>query len=171
VSVQLASSHPFPLSGAAFPLANVVTLSRRVTLPFDWANMSSLPLLHLPIILCPVVSPLKVKLKHWIHSTVVAYSLWTIWLSLSTAIKRSSISTLVTLLITQTHLYFVSSLAKLKHHVIRAIPTAVVLFYCCLILIIPPHNDTYGNKVVDPLSLTEQLIDMWIHVKKYFEMS
>jgi hypothetical protein len=32
-------------------------------------------------------------------------------------------------------------------------------------LIVSPHIDTHGNKLADPISLPEQLIDMWIHIK------
>jgi hypothetical protein len=110
-SVQLVSSPPFPIPSAASPLADVVTPPRRVTLPSYSAKMSSLPLLHLLTKLCPIASPLEPKLKHWIRSTVVGYPLWTAWLPPSTTVKRSSISTLVTLPTTQLHLHFASSLA------------------------------------------------------------
>jgi hypothetical protein len=170
-SVKLAFSPPFLLPGAASPLANIITPLRRITLPSHWVKMSSLPLLHLLITLYLVVSPLKSKLKHWIYTTAICYPSWTVWLISSTAIKRSSISTLATLLTTQLCLYFVSYLTKLKHHVIIALTTVVVPFYCYLMPIIPPHNDTYGDKVDDPLSLFKQLISMWINIKRYFEIS
>jgi hypothetical protein len=38
-------------------------------------------------------------------------------------------------------------------------------------LIVPPHNDTHGDELADSLSLSEQLISMWIHVNiRYFEI-
>jgi hypothetical protein len=72
---------------------------------------------------------------------------------------KKIILNLITLPITQPRLHFTSSLAKLNHHVIRALPTAVIHFYHCLMLIVPPH-DTHGNKIVDHISLLEQLIGM-----------
>jgi hypothetical protein len=64
VSVQLASSHPFSLSGVSSPPDDVVTLPRHVTLPSHEVKMSSLPPLHLPAILHLIVSHLDLKLKH-----------------------------------------------------------------------------------------------------------
>jgi hypothetical protein len=58
------ASPPFPLPGAASPLADVTTPPRRVTLLSHGAKMSSLPPLHLPAMLRPFASPLEPKLKH-----------------------------------------------------------------------------------------------------------
>jgi hypothetical protein len=58
-----------------------------------------------------------------------------------------------------------------EHHAIRAPPAVVVPFYHCLTSIVPPHNDTPGDELTNPLWLSKQLIDMWIHIKRYFEMS
>jgi hypothetical protein len=68
------------------------------------------------------------------------------------------ISTLVTLLITQPRLYFISSLAKETR--IGAPPDVVVLFHHRLTPIVPPHNNTHGNELTDPLSLFDQLINL-----------
>jgi hypothetical protein len=71
---------------------------------------------------------------------------------------KKVISTLITLLITQLRLYFTSSLDRASCHrtsTRRRRPTSIVT----------PHNDTHGDEIADPLSLSEQLIDMWIHVK------
>jgi hypothetical protein len=49
-------------------------------------------------------------------------------------------------------------------------PTVIVPFHRRLMLIIPLHNDTHNDKLANSLSLPEQLIDMWIHIKRYFEI-
>jgi hypothetical protein len=74
---------------------------------------------------------------------------------------KNVMSILVTLHTTQSRLHFASSLAG-------APPIAVVLFHRCPTLIAPLHNGTHSGELVDPLSLTEQLI---IHVKIYFEIT
>jgi hypothetical protein len=89
-SAQLASSPLFALPSAASPLTNVIILLRRITLPSHWVKMSLLLPLHLLTMLYSVVSPLKLKLKHWIHTTTAGYPPWTTQLVPSTAIKRSS---------------------------------------------------------------------------------
>jgi hypothetical protein len=66
---------------------------------------------------------------------------------------KKVISTLTTLPTTQPRLHFTSS--KPVHHAIGAPPTVVVLFHRRPMPIIPPYNDTYGDKLVDPLSLLE----------------
>jgi hypothetical protein len=169
MSAQLASSPPFPLPAGASPLADVVTSPRRVTLSSHWDTMNSLPLLHLLTMLCPIASPLESKLKHWICTTAIVYPPRSSTLTLH--YYKMIISTLITLPTTQQCLHFIFSLDKLKHHIIGALPTTMVPFYRCLTPIVSPHNDTQGDKVVDHLSLSEQLISMWIHVKRYFEMS
>jgi hypothetical protein len=135
-SVQLTLSPSFPLSSVTFSPVDVVTPPCRVTLP----------------------SPLEPKLKHWIRTTVTGYPSCTARIPPPTAIKRLSISILITLSTTQSCLYFTSCLAKLKHHIIRALPTASIPFYCCHTSIVPPHNDTHGDKVVNPFSLFKQFI-------------
>jgi hypothetical protein len=111
---QLVSSPPFSLPGATSPLANVITPSRHVMLPFHWAKTSSLPPLHFTATLYTVASPLKPKLKQWIRTTVIGYPPWTAWLPPSTALKRSSKPW--SLHTTQPCLYFASSLAKALCH-------------------------------------------------------
>jgi hypothetical protein len=63
-SVQLVLSPPFPIPGAAYPLADVATPLRRAMLPSHRANTSSLPLLYLSAMLHPIASPLELKPKH-----------------------------------------------------------------------------------------------------------
>jgi hypothetical protein len=87
---QSTMSPPFPLPGAASPLAIVVTPPHHVTLPPHWAKMSLLPPLHLPATLCSIASPLEPKLMHWNRTTTTGYPPRTAKLSPSTAIKRSS---------------------------------------------------------------------------------
>jgi hypothetical protein len=52
----------------------------------------------------------------------------------------------------------------------EASPTAVVPFHHYPTLIATLHNDIRNDELADPLSLPEQLIGMWIHVKRYFEI-
>jgi hypothetical protein len=87
---QTTLSPPFSLSGAASPLADVATLPRHVIVPSHETKMSSLPPLHLPTMLHPIVLPLKLKLKHWIHTTAAGHPPQTAQLPLSTTIKGSS---------------------------------------------------------------------------------
>jgi hypothetical protein len=46
--------------------------THHVTLPSYWAKTSSLFPLHIPVMLYFIASPLKSKLKHWIHTTAPA---------------------------------------------------------------------------------------------------
>jgi hypothetical protein len=62
-SVQLTSSPPFPLPGVTSPTFDVVTPSRRVTLPFYWVKMSSLPPPHLLVMLLSRCHPTQVKIE------------------------------------------------------------------------------------------------------------
>jgi hypothetical protein len=64
MSVQLVSSPPFPLPTTISPPADIVMASRHVTLPSHRVKIISLHPLHLLETLCPVTSPLKLKLKH-----------------------------------------------------------------------------------------------------------
>jgi hypothetical protein len=132
VSAQLASSPPpFPLSNAASPPVDVVTLSHHVTLHFHWVKTSLLPPLHL---------------------SATLYPLRIARLTLSTVIKKI-ISTLATIPITKSRLYFTSSLAR--DHAIGAPPTVIIPFQPCLTLIVPPHIDTHGDELADHISLPE----------------
>jgi hypothetical protein len=114
-SAKLALSPPFSLPGAASPTADVVRPPCHVALPFHWAKTSSLPPLHLSAMICPIASPLKPKLKHWICITATGYPPRTTWLSPSSTIKKIILS-LTTLPNTQLRLYFASSLAGAPSH-------------------------------------------------------
>jgi hypothetical protein len=63
---------------------------------------------------------------------------------------KKVISTLSTLPTTQSHLYFVSSLAIAPRH--RKSTHRCHSCRCHPMLIIPPHNDIHGNELADPLS-------------------
>jgi hypothetical protein len=63
-SAQPPSSPSFPFLGATSPPADIITSLHRVTLPSQYAKTSSLPLVHIPAMLCPITSPLEPKLKH-----------------------------------------------------------------------------------------------------------
>jgi hypothetical protein len=54
----------FPLPGVASPPIDVATPPRHITLPSHGAKMSSLSLLHLPVMLRLVAFPLEPKPKH-----------------------------------------------------------------------------------------------------------
>jgi hypothetical protein len=58
------------------------------------------------------------------------------------------------------HLVSILPSPYLEYHVIEAPPTTVILFHHRLAPIIPPHNDTHGDELVDHLLLSEQLISM-----------
>jgi hypothetical protein len=157
------SSPPFPIPGAASHLADVTTLPRRVTLPFYGIKISLLLLLHLLSTLRPVTSPFELKSKHWIRTPATSYPPWTAWLPPSTAIKRSpqpwSLSP---------PLNCVSILSPPwpEHHTIEASLVVVVPFHHHPTHMIPPYNETHDDELTDPLSLFEQFIDIWIHVKR-----
>jgi hypothetical protein len=106
-SAQRTSSPPFSFSGAASPSADIVVLSHHVTLPSHGAKTSSLHLLYLLTTLRPAVSPLELKLKHWIYTTTAGHPPRTTRLPPSTAIKIISI--LATLPITQLSLFYLLS--------------------------------------------------------------
>jgi hypothetical protein len=53
---------------------------------------------------------------------------------------------------TQPCLYFTTFLP------IGAPPATVVPFHRCLTSIVPPHNNTHGDELADPLSHSEQFI-------------
>jgi hypothetical protein len=90
MSAQLASSHPFPLLGAASLPTDIAMPLCRVTLSFHVVQMSSLPSLYLPATLHPITSSLEPKSKHLIHTIVTGYPLRTIRLPPFTDIKMSS---------------------------------------------------------------------------------
>jgi hypothetical protein len=46
------------------------------------------------------------------------------------------------------------------HHTIGAPPAVVIPFHLRPTPIIPPHDDTHGNELANPLLLFEQFIDM-----------
>jgi hypothetical protein len=81
---------------------------------------------------------------------------------------KNIISTLATLLTTQLSLHSASSLARAPCH------QSSTHRHCSLSpsshAIIPPHNDTRDDEVIDPLSLPEQFINMLIHVKRHFKI-
>jgi hypothetical protein len=56
----------------------------------------------------------------------------------------------------------------LKHHTIGAPPATIIPFHCCPMLIVPSQNNTQGDELANPLSLIEQLIDMWNSRKMKF---
>jgi hypothetical protein len=89
-STQLMLSPPFPLLGAATPLADVIMLLCHVTLPFHWAKNNSLPSLHLSAMFYLIASPLELKLKHWIRTTVAGYPPRTTQLSLFCLLSSQS---------------------------------------------------------------------------------
>jgi hypothetical protein len=128
--------------------------------------MISLPLLHLPATLRSIASPLKLKLKHWIRTSATDHPPCTTWLPPSTAIKRSPQPCPLSISLNRVSIF---PPPKLEHHTIRAQPAVVVPFYLCPMPIVPLHNDTHGDKLADPLLLPEQLIDIWIHVKRYLK--
>jgi hypothetical protein len=162
ISPQLASSPPFPLTGVTSPPTDVVTLSRRVTLPFHWAKMSSLSPLYLPATLCSVASLLEPKLKHWIYTTAARYPPWIVRLSPSTAIKRPS--QYWSLFIPLNHVSILPPL-QLEHHAIGASPVVVVPFPRHLRPIVPPHNNTHSDDLADP-SFTSRTTFRYVNLRK-----
>jgi hypothetical protein len=162
VSAQLALSPPFPLPGAASPLADVATPQCRVVL-LSHGDTSSLPPPNLSTMLPLVASPIKLKLKHWICNTVTGHPPRIARLPPSTGINghlnhghppQHSTASPFYLLPSQ-------STTPSKLHRLSSFRS----------LIVPPHNDTHKNELADPLSLPEQLINMWIHVNIwYFEI-
>jgi hypothetical protein len=110
-SAQLTLSPPFPLPGVASHSANIVTPLHHVTLPFQGAKTSSLPLLHLPAMLPPVTTPLEPLNSHHRCRPPSPDSLTLIihW-------YKKVISTLTIPLTTQLYLYFASSLVRAPCH-------------------------------------------------------
>jgi hypothetical protein len=129
--------------------------------------MSLLSPLNLLATLRLVVSPLEPKPKHYICTTAAGHPPRTARLAPFTATKKV-ISAFTTLPITQSRLYFAFSLARALYH--RSSTHRSRSLYCRPTPIVPPHNDTHGDKLADSLLLPEQLIDMWIHVKRYFKI-
>jgi hypothetical protein len=58
-----------------------------------------------------------------------------------------------------------------EYYTIRAPSVAVIPFHRSRMPIVHPHNDTHGDELADPFSLPKQLVGMWIHIKRYFEIS
>jgi hypothetical protein len=150
-------SSPFPLPGDTSPSADVATPPRHVTLPFHGAKMSLLSPLNLLATLRPVVSPLEPKPKHYICTNAAGHPPRTARLPPFTAIKKV-ISAFTTLPITQSRLYFTFSLERAFYY--RSSTHRSRSLYCRPMPIVPPHNDTHGDKLADPLLLPEQLIDI-----------
>jgi hypothetical protein len=88
VSTRLVSSPLFLLPSATSPSVDVITQSRHIMIHSHEAKMRSLPPLHLPVTLRPVISLLEPKPRHWICTTTVSYTSQTIRLPCSTAIKN-----------------------------------------------------------------------------------
>jgi hypothetical protein len=80
----------FLLLGAASSPTDVATPLCRVMLLSHGGKMSSLHLLHLPVMLQPIASPLELKSKHWIRTTTTGYLPQAARLPPTTSIKRSS---------------------------------------------------------------------------------
>jgi hypothetical protein len=98
------------------PLVDVAMSSRCVVLPFHGAKLSSLHLLHLLTrhhLIAP--PPLEPKPKHWICTTTVDHPSLD---SLTPTLRcyKKVILTLATLLTTQLHLQFASSLTRAPCH-------------------------------------------------------
>jgi hypothetical protein len=77
---------------------------------------------------------------------------------------KKVISTLVTLSSSLNHVFILSP-PKSEHHIIRAPLAIFIPFHRCPTRIVPPHNDTHGDKLADTHSLSKQLVGMWIYVK------
>jgi hypothetical protein len=157
---QLVSSPLFPLPSVVSLLTNVAPSQRRVALP-SYGEMSSLPQLHLSIILRPIISPLESKAKYWICTTTAGDPPWTTRLSSPTAIKSSS--QLWSLFPSLNHVSILSPPYP-EHHNIGASPVAVIPFHHHPTSTVPPHNNTHCDEPVNHLLLSEELIDIWIHV-------
>jgi hypothetical protein len=113
-SVQLASSSPFLIPGAASPPADVITPPRRITHPSHGVKTRSLPPLHILIMLRRHLSS-RAKIEALnLHYRRRSPSLYRP--SLTFHCYKNIISTLATLIITQPHLHFASSLAIAPRH-------------------------------------------------------
>jgi hypothetical protein len=146
-STQLAPSLCFPLPGAASPPTDITTLLHHVTAS---ASSSSNAWSHR----LPSQTETEVLNPHHRYRSCSPDSP-----TLTLHCYKKVISILAILNTTQPHLHFASSLARAPHH--RSAPSAVVvLFHRHPTPIVPPHNDIHGDKLVDPLLLLEQLIDM-----------
>jgi hypothetical protein len=167
VSAQLTLSPPFPLPGAASPLFDIAMLPHRATIPSHKAKTSSLPPLHLLATLHPVTSPLELELKHWIHTIATGHPPWTVRLPPSNPIKRSSQPWLLSPPLNHVSIFPPSQSTMPS----GAPPATVVSFHHYPTHIVHLHNDTHSDELVDSLSLLEQLISMWIHIKRYFKIS
>jgi hypothetical protein len=114
-SIQLSSSHPFSLLGAASPLADIIKQSHRVTLPSHWVKINLLPPFHL------FGNALSCCLPSWVETEALYLHDWRRLTSLNCLTPtlhcyKKIISTLITLPTTQSRLHFTSFLARALHH-------------------------------------------------------
>jgi hypothetical protein len=116
----------------------------------------------------PSPPPLKPKLKHWIRTTAIGYPPQTVRLSPSTATKRSSQPWSVFSSLNCVSILHPPNQSTTPSELHSC---AIVTFHHCITLIVPPHNNTHSDELADHLSLPEQLINMWIHVNKYFKIT
>jgi hypothetical protein len=138
MSIQLMSSPPFALPGAASPPINT-----------PYHASFSLSQYELTIFASSSGNASSRRLPSWVKIAVLNshYRLWPPSPDCPTLILhcyKKVISTLVTLLITQLRLYFSSSLPRAPHH--QSFTPAIVPFHRRLILIVPPHNDTHDDE-------------------------
>jgi hypothetical protein len=161
VSVQLASSLLFLLTDAASPPADVATPTCHVTY-FPWsqdkfatsASSSGNASFHR----FPSWAKIEALNLHRRHRPPT--------LGRSTLILhcyKNVISTLVTLPTTQSRLPFASSIARSQRH--RSSIRRYRFLSPPSHVIVPPHNDIHSDDLADHISLLEQFISMWIHVK------
>jgi hypothetical protein len=136
-SVQLTSSPPFPLVGAASPSA---TLLRHVTFHFHGVKTISLSPLQLSATLHSVAAWVEIEALNS-HRRRKPPSLDNLTLSLHC--YKKVISTLVSLPTTQLYLYFASFLARAPRH--RSFIRPIVLFHRRSMPIVHPYNDTHGD--------------------------
>jgi hypothetical protein len=159
---------PFASVQLTSPLADIATPPRHVMLPFHRVKISSLPSVHLLAKLRPVASPLKPKMKHWICTTTAGHPPRTAQLPPSTAIKGHL------KLGHSPHHLTMSSFCLLPSQSTTSselhLPPSLSFTVVPHMFIVPSYNDTHGDELAEPLSLPEQLIDIWIHIKRYFEI-
>jgi hypothetical protein len=119
---------------------------------FPLSKMSSLASFYLSAMLCPVVSSLKSKLKHWIHTTAAGHPSRTARLPPFTTIKKSSQSWSLS-----PSLNRVSILPppEPEHHFTGAPPTIVIPFPHCPTPNVHSHNDIDSDKLSNSLSLSK----------------
>jgi hypothetical protein len=159
------SSPPFPLPGVASPPADVVTPCH-ASFPWSQDDLTVFALSSGNALSCRLPSWVKIKVLNPHHSrrspspdsptfTINCY--------------KKVISILTTLPTTQPHLYFTSSLSRAPHHQSsthrrRSLSSSTHAHH-------PSRNNTHGDELAESLSLPEQCISIWIHIKRYFEIS